>query len=526
MQYVIGGIVAIVLIYLAIWLFFAALLWILLPLYFVVGVLALLTGVGWAFVVLLAVLSDRHGWGPPLVTPDQVRSGAVLKRRGADPRDQAWPVYVVAQWRVDQRAIVDGMAEQIRRRWRSLRDLAGRTHVGVGILAGPPLALATAGLVLGWLALAMICAVVVLLVRAGWLLVLGPVRTVDIAVRRLRRASGSCPACYYVTDVPLFHCPSCGGAHYDIRPGKLGALWRRCACGTRLPTTVLRASGRMTATCPRCETPLRRGAAVLTDIRLPVFGPVLAGKTRLVYAGMLALRDRVAAVGGTLDFVDEDSRAAFDEGTAVILSGATTLKTSTALPPAITARLTAGGRRALLHLFDAAGESFLDRDENTSLEFLDHAQGLVFVVDPFSVPWLRDQLGGAGAPAVTRANPAVADPEQTYHLTVRRLRDFHVDTGKRRLAIAVVKADLLTGMAPAADLLSGRPGAVADWLMAAGLDNLVLAARRDFAEVGFFVVASVAGTPATDSPAAPFDWLLSRTGFAVPGRPRRSEEVA
>lgn len=156
----------------------------------------------------------------------------------------------------------------------------------------------------------------------------------------------------------------------------------------------------------------------------------------------------------------------------------------------------------------------MDRQENTELEFLDHARGLVFVVDPFSARWVRDQFGGAGDARVVAANPATRDPDDVYQVTVRRLKDYRVDLGRRALAVVVVKADLLQDLDWAGPLLSGR---VREWLTTAGLENMVLSAERDFAEVRFFVASSLTGTrPGSAlSPAEPFLWLMGRGGFPV-----------
>ncbi|HEY6424072.1 MAG TPA: hypothetical protein VIY28_12660 [Pseudonocardiaceae bacterium] len=293
---------------------------------------------------------------------------------------------------------------------------------------------------------------------------------------------------------------------------------------------MVRAAYRLKTSCPNCLEPLRAGSAVHRDIRLPVFGPVSAGKTRLVYASLLALRDQAVAAGASVEFADEQSNRAFDHGVEIIRTGADTAKTLAGrLPTAVTAQVTSVARRkALLHLFDAAGEFYIDRDDNSELSFLDHAQGLVFVVDPFSIPWVRDQLGGLGQVMLARANAAVDDPEQVYHVTAGRLRDYGVRMSHQRLAIAVVKADLLVDLPPTRDL---RPHQVREWLQEAGLDNLVLAAERDFAEVRYFVVASVHGVPAGNpmSPANPFAWLMAKAGLQLlPGEldPTKQTEEA
>lgn len=560
-------------VYVVVWLVTAAFMWFGVPVLLVVLPASTLGGAVLAFVVIVLTLAGVGSFRPKTITPDDVLAGTARlpKLRGNNPfgRDPAWPSYLVAQWRVDlstawQRIV--GILRTVARRINAFGDgrtpfalrlfgvffvvlfwlaVSGRQVLTAAVLLllcwgvwrrinafgyrTAPFALRLSGVlfvVLFWLALSLgaVTAAAVLLLLCwvsrtvswlGWLAVVGLMRGGDFLIRRARRARGSCPHCYHVSSLPTFRCDGCQRAHHDIRPGRLGGLWRRCACGTRLPTTVLRAASRLPARCPRCDRQLRTGAAVLTDIRLPVFGPVFAGKTRLVYAGLLALRDAGAAKGAQLDFVDSESRTAFQDGAEIIANGGNTVKTPAGmLPRAITVRVTVARRKALLHLFDAAGEFYVDREDNSDLEFLDHAQGLVFVVDPFSVPWVRDQIGDANAASVVRVSPAAEDPDTSYQVTARRLRDYGVDTRRRGLAITVVKADLLAGLPPAEGL---RPDQVREWLIQAGMDNLVLSAERDFGEVRYFLVASVSATQAgTDrSPANPFNWLIARAGVTL-----------
>lgn len=525
MPYLLGFIAFLVAIYIAVWIAVAAVMWFVIPALLIVLPVGLLGGVLWGCTAPMLTLTGYRQWRPRTITAQDVKQGTsnLPKLRGDSPfgRDPAWPSYLVAQSRVDLREMWRRTVGGLGAGWRKCREIGGPWDHPVGwavvVIGLCPAwlmvsigALAAAGVVL------LACGSALLVVTAGWLLVASVLRGADYLVRRLRGASGSCQSCYYVSSLPAFPCARCGEMHRDIRPGMLGAVWRRCICGAVLPTTVLRAAFQLQTSCPNCLKPLRAGAAVHRDIRLPVFGPVKAGKTRLVYAGLLALRDQAAAMGASVDFSDEQSKRAFEHGVEIIRTGADTAKTPAGhLPTAITAQVTTVARRkALLHVFDAAGEFYIDRGENSELLFLDHAQGLVFVVDPFSVPWVRDQLSGFGQVRLAQANAAVDDPEQVYHVTAGRLRDYGVRMSHQRLAIAVVKADLLVDLPPARDL---RPHQVREWLLEAGLDNLVLAAERDFAEVRYFVVASVHGAPAGSpmSPANPFAWLMARAGLQL-----------
>lgn len=531
MGYLIGFILAMVALYFVIWLVVAGFLWFLLPgLIFAVPVMI---GIGALMAVGSAILTltGRKG-APRLITPDDVlgNKGVLPKRRGdtAFERDWAWPTYFTAQARVDLVRVWRADAELLGRGWSWIRETAADSwpgRIGAALLFVPLWSGVSAGALAATAAILLVSTFALVVLWIAWAVPTGLLRATDQLIRRLRKASASCQTCYHVTSLPTFACLGCGKPQRDIRPGRLGGIRRRCGCGRVLPTSVMRMAGKTSPSCPRCGETLRSGAAIVTDVRLPVFGPVSAGKTRLVYTGLLAIRDGVAANGGVMEFVDEDSEQAFDAAVSLIGAGGDTVKTPFGeLPRAVTARYTAGRRRALLHLFDAAGEFYADRDDNTDLEFLDHAQGLVFVIDPFSIPWVRDHLG-ATSDIVSRAAPASEAPERVYHVTAKRLLDYGVATTKRRLAVAVVKADLLAGLPLAAGL---EPGNVRSWLERAGLDNLVLSAEREFGDVEYFLVSSLTGIPMSDprSPAGPLAWVIGGSGLQLWPDQSRPEPVA
>ncbi|MFB9928079.1 hypothetical protein ACFORO_36210 [Amycolatopsis halotolerans] len=523
MPLVIGLVFGLCALYFAVWAAAAALMWLILPALCILVPWAVVAGALMAAAIALLTLTG-HREPPETITPDLVkagRDGKLPKPRAAEPfgRDWAWPSYFSAQAKVDLAQVWRTNLRVLAQGWRWIRRITARgwpARIAVLLFGAPVWLAASTGALAATAAIVGTGGLVLFALWVCWSIPVVVLRTGDQLLRKVRNADAGCQACYHVNTLPAFACPVCERLHWDVRPGRLGGLWRRCGCGTRLPTAVVRAASQGTPRCRRCREPLRDGAAVVSDIRLPVFGPVSAGKTRLVYTGLLALRDGVAADGGALEFADPESRQTFDHAVALIGAGGDTTKTPTGeLPHAITANLVNGRRRALLHLFDAAGEYYADREDNTALEFLDHAQGLVLVIDPFSVPRVRDQLsGGESEKLIAMASPAAEEPERVYRVTSQRLRDYGVATGKQRLAVVVVKTDLLAGSAPARDL---APGRVREWLVEAGLDNLVLSAERDFGEVRYFAVASLSGIQAGDprSPAGPFGWLVSGAGFRL-----------
>jgi hypothetical protein len=335
------------------------------------------------------------------------------------------------------------------------------------------------------------------------------------------RSEAFCVRCFHANPWPAYRCPTCLILHHDVRPGRLGLLIRRCECGTHLPTMASRAAWRLTAVCKRCEESLPRGMGAVRDVRVPVFGDTSAGKTRFLYASLNSLLLTAREAHITVSFPDDGSRELAEFGLGLIRSGRETAKTSTTAPVALTCQLGTGRGSALVHLFDAAGEHFQDAQRNEALRFLDEGQGLVYVLDPFSIGTVRNQLSSHDAAAIRLAHAAVGDPELAYDEVTLRLRETGVSASAQRLAVVVSKADLMrsAGLTPPA-----RSDEIAQWLMDAGVHNLVMSARREFAEVRFFTVASQDVKPAgADDPGTPLRWLLTAHGVRLPADPAAAD---
>jgi hypothetical protein len=515
---VIAGLVALAI---YVWLCILVLFYIAIPLAMVGLVGGLVVGLGLATAATVLTLAGQRGQ-VRIITPDAVVAGAVggRERIGLPRRDRAWPTYFAGQARHDLAAALGWTAEMVGRVWvaggSSTISATKATEgwlLAVWPLFLPPLVLLLAmsfGAAVGAAAVAAVFAGVTATAWAVGALVAFTLRGVDRGWQRIFRAAGSCPkpGCYTVSVLPAFRCPNdaCPELHRDIRPSRLGVLWRRCGCGQRMPTTVLR-STRLRAVCPMCTGALHPGAAVATDIRIPVFGAAMAGKTRFIMAGLVALTRLNDHDGIRVSAADPGSKRVIATYAEVIGRQAPTFKTAGAAPPAVTVRLEVGRRRALVHLFDAAGDLLVDRERNADLSYLDYARTLVFVLDPFSIEEVRDRLAGFGAELLATA--ASHDPEDSYQVTVQRLRSYGVTTERMRLAFVLSKADLLLSK-PVIDGLPTTSAEVRPWLDKVGLDNLLQAAERDFAQVRYFLVSAMGAEPRQETSAlAPLRWLLA-----------------
>jgi hypothetical protein len=484
--------------------------------------LVVLAGPGILLGVVLSALSVLAGLvlRPRLITPAAYRAERVKARpvgKGQFEPDLAWPFYALRQVRADLAAIEAQRQARYGKLWKwPVKPMVWILLLPVTVIVVTCLLIAgltTVVLAILFALVIWVCAgIAVALFTTGALLLRGA----EGVWHKVLGAEASCPNCYHVTPRPAYRCRGCQELHRDLRPGRFGLFTRRCRCGTLLPTTALGAAWRLTAVCQRCKKPLRAGAGAVRDVRIPIFGDTSVGKTRFLYAGLDSLVETTNRARIEFGFPDEDSANQAALALDVIRSGQDTAKTSSTLPTALTCQIGKGTRRTLVHLFDAAGEFYRGAEMQDSLGFLDHGHGLVYVLDPFSIGPVRDLLA---ASAIRDAHAAAGDPETAYGEVVSRLRDSGVEAKGQRLAVVVSKTDLL-GIGGL--VLPEHSDAISDWLMEMGVHNLVLSARREFAEVRYFAVASIAAPLATRrprDPGAPLRWLLAARGLKLPGDP-------
>ncbi|WFE60852.1 hypothetical protein [Micromonospora sp. WMMD712] len=481
-------------------------------------------GAGWAIIRTIMLLAGRRP--VPLFTPDReaARSARRRQRRPYLTVDPAWPSYWVGQVFIDQWEAVRWVVRDL----LSLMRLTGRlldvTNRKKLLLLWPLFAIFGAiGIGIG-MTLGVVLAVAANLLATMVMLLLGVVTTGLLRLyerlRQLRlRAAASCPACYHVSRLPAYRCPGThpqgGNLHRALRPGRLGLLRRTCACGTALPVTRGRASQQLAALCQLCGHPLHRGAAAITDVRIPVFGATSSGKTQLLTSALVGL----TALSGTRDtvveLVDRDSERTYRQSVQIVDGTAAVHKTSTDwVPFATTLLLRHRGRDALLHLFDAAGENLTDPNKNAGYGYLDFARTLVFVLDPFAIPEVGEQL--SSFPEIERqANASRHDAEDSYNGTVNRLRRYGVATERQRIAFVLTKGDLLAKLPVGVGIEPGHddPAAVRRWLVDRQMENLLLTAERDFAEVRYFCIN--AKDTGRQGALAPIGWLLRRERIAL-----------
>jgi Double-GTPase 2 len=342
-------------------------------------------------------------------------------------------------------------------------------------------------------------------------------RAVDSALLRFKHIRMVCPHCFHRVPYPAYECAACSRRHWDVRPGRLGVLRRRCLCGTALPTLLLFGTARMAAYCPHrgCGKALEHRPGEAPEVVLPLFGAAGAGKTRLLYGMVEQLR--AWSREGLLEAEFADGFTAGDLGMAdrFLKAGRATPKTVVRLPRSLIIRVVAGRRSRLVHLFDAAGELFYWSERTQELGYLDKADTFLLVVDPLSVESFWEALPAERRSALTAERSKAPSPELAYQQTQQEMEKMGVDPGRCRLAVVFSRADLLDGPADG-------PG-IESWTREElGLGNLVRSAAHHFRQVRYFRTAAVLRPDGSvdASIADLMRWSLGPAGIDLPGTPR------
>jgi hypothetical protein len=440
--------------------------------------------------------------------------------------DLGWPNYLSWQVERDIAAACDWPRDQVASWWSGAATWARRRFEWV--LLGVPFAVpalafliaVTIGVYGALAAYAVAVEAVTAIPRLARLVLIGSIRAGDASVRWWRGAVTTCPSCRWVARLPAYRCgaASCRVVHRDIRPGRLGVLWRRCECGKQLPTSVLRATRALIPRCPACEYRLHDRAGVVRDARIALSGGPAAGKTGLLIEAavtMTANSGHPPAWEPVDDFSTAWLRGIRPEG---IQPPATTD------PPLVTLTSGAHGRQRYVHLADVDGKHFATDANDPALRQLRTTRRHLLVIDATTIPSVRDRIDVGKISAEPDTNKALRSAtnidvlaELSYHLLVAQLSRMGARTRRCSLAIVVAKADVAAawGVTPPPNSSGVSSRRLRDWLCAMDLRNLVEMAEHDFDDVRYFLVGR--GMESTD-PAAPFEWLLNRylRGAALP----------
>lgn len=212
----------------------------------------------------------------------------------------------------------------------------------------------------------------------------------------------ACHECKEKSLIPTYLCPKCNAKHSNLTPGVYGILHRTCVgedpdsyCGEVLPTTFFNGRKKLSAICPYCETPLNDRESV--PICIPIVGGRSVGKTAFITAFSKEFIDTLApSKSWETEFYNSAKEDIFREIEQDYMVGSTRMTnrpTDRTKASSVSFSFFVKGPEfkpeRLVHIYDIAGEVFTNNDENEVQKQYEYCQGMVLVIDPFSIPTVR-----------------------------------------------------------------------------------------------------------------------------------------
>lgn len=291
----------------------------------------------------------------------------------------------------------------------------------------------------------------------------GLVRLCEQIYLLVNRLSNPCPACHAKIALPVYLCSHCKIEHSRLVPGRYGMLRRTCQCGEKLPTTFFNGRSRLEARCPACPETL--DIAEKRPLCLPVVGGPGVGKTCFMLASTYFLREQIAArAQWNLSFVNPQTEREYHLLEAKLLQGVLPNKTANTIPRAFNYLIAHRQKKweRLVYLYDAAGEAYKDAGSLADHRYYDHLNGLVLLLDPFSLPEVADRY----AAEIARDDTMRPSLERIDDIFDRLVINLEQHFGVRRKAKVKQACAIVLGKVDAFDLATRFGQAAVDAKMA------------------------------------------------------------
>ena len=202
-----------------------------------------------------------------------------------------------------------------------------------------------------------------------------------------------CPYCHEKNRLPAYLCDNCGSVHMELVPNKYGIFYHKCICGQKLPATFFVNRGRLQAKCPNrnCHQYLEREHVETKRIFIPILGGASSGKTAFMFSAVRMLIEKEAAdYGFTAEFIDTNTETEYTNIVMELKNGHEPKKTISNVPRAFNLALKQNKKiKWLMYIYDPAGEVYLNTEDLSEHRYHEYLNGLVLIVDPFSIPAVR-----------------------------------------------------------------------------------------------------------------------------------------
>lgn len=313
-----------------------------------------------------------------------------------------------------------------------------------------------------------------------------------------RRIFYTCPTrgCSY-RGLPIYVCPKCARQHPRLWPNLQGLFHHPCQCGQKLPTLDLLGRNRLVRLCASCKTELSATSiGKLSEEFVALVGGPDVGKTTFLLMSTHILLNGVTGRQIRAEIDVPRQKKELDQELANLRVGILPAKTDFSLIRAYQFRLNRSKRETLLYYYDAAGEEFSSIDRFGRHENVKHLNGLILLVDPFSLPGLQHETakGGVGL----RASPTALDDVVAAMVgTMHRLGGSRGQLSAIPLAVVITKADAKPVQIVLGDISHKLPTspqcnqALQQW----GAGNALRVLQQNFKTIHYFACSALGRTP-------------------------------
>lgn len=375
------------------------------------------------------------------------------------------------------RSILDAVEERIDQRLdETIQDVF---NVGSVLVQ----AVFVAGIIVPFTVIVIIHHVIVFFVCLSVYLIAPFFRLAEAVAKAYRSITYICPRCYHKIGLLYYHCDKCGAIHKKLVPGSYGLIRRRCKCNHKIPTFDLVGRSKLPKSCPACGFHIMGDDAKTFHVAL--IGGVSTGKTSYMMSAISAYIEDARNNGITAVFPYKDDKDRFKGWQTSSKAGKKPAKTQERTPKAIVLQVTEkSGYKHNVYLYDSAGELYSGEESRLSVSgFLRLSQGIVFIIDPFSIPPVRAKTKKK---ILLGAAPSYEEPSNI----LERLIDYSDRQGLgqswRKVPVFVVvnKIDAIDKtIMPGSD--------IKQWLIVNGLGSFDVKLHNYFDNVSYYAVSSL-----------------------------------
>lgn len=331
-----------------------------------------------------------------------------------------------------------------------------------------------------------------------------------------------CPVCHRAPQqkVPTYQCPGCGALHEHLVPSaRYGAFYQVCSnCKTHLPTSRFFGRHKLAALCSyeECRAPFDKNIESTALQTVAFVGAPSVGKTCLLTALMSDFVERdLPQRGWELSYPTEDDKRWAERLVGDLAIGNTPASTRGDVRALCMDARKKAGTIQRLYFYDPPGEVFGDAQQVASQLYYSHLKVALFIIDPFSMPQLQDDMRARGVTPDTRSG-TVSPEESLNHWLISMEQDFASMMKKVACAVIINKADVAElaeygGLTPGA-----TPQACEAFLTQYGMGHLLSTLETTFASIALFSIAAHPANAAPGSATEPQgiapvkDWILNQ----------------